>query len=154
MLGNTAVMGEQTDTGADSDPSARLWRLEQIEGIRQLKARYFRAVDSKDWDLLASVFTEDAVLEVAGNSRNGRDEILHVMSTRLAELTTVHHGHMPEITILDDRTATGIWAMEDLLAGPDGTRHGYGHYHERYQLHGDAWRICHLRLVRIDLPVV
>ena len=143
MLGNTAVM----------DLGARLWRLEQIERIQQLKARYFRAVDSKDWELLASVFTEDAVLEVAGNTRNGRDEILHVMSTRLAELTTVHHGHMPEITILDDRTATGIWAMEDLLAGPDGIRRGYGHYHERYERDGDTWRIRHLRLVRIDLPL-
>lgn len=152
MLGNTAVMGRHHDISADGDLDARLWRIEQIERIQQLKARYFRAVDSKDWPLLESVFTSDAVLEVAGNVRTGRDEIIRVMSSRLTDLTTVHHGHMPEITILDDRTATGIWAMEDLLSGPDGTRRGYGHYHEQYRLRSGAWRIEHLRLVRIEVP--
>lgn len=136
----------------DRSPEERADELWQIERIRQLKARYFRAVDSKDWDLLESVFTADAVLEVAGNRRDGREEILRVMRTRLAPMRTVHHGHTPEIAITGPDTATGVWAMYDLLVDPDGVRReGYGHYHEQYLLVAGDWRIRHLRLVRLDL---
>lgn len=146
MLDHTEPMSD------DAEMATRLWRMEQIQQIEQLKARYLRAVDAKDWDLMAAVLTPDAVLEVAGNTRNGSEEIIAVMSSRLAEFTTVHHGHMPEITIVDERSATGIWAMEDILSGPSGIRHGYGHYHERYVCDEDgAWRISHIRLVRIEV---
>jgi uncharacterized protein (TIGR02246 family) len=141
-----------TDAPTASDGSHRADQLWQIEQLHQLKARYFRAVDGKDWELLESVLTPDAVLEVAGNRRDGRDEILRVMRTRLSPMRTVHHGHMPEITLTGPATASGIWAMYDLLVGPDGTRHqGYGHYHEQYLLLDGVWRIQHLRLVRIEL---
>ncbi|MBI0293347.1 nuclear transport factor 2 family protein [Streptomyces sp. PRKS01-29] len=33
---------------------------------------------------------------------------------------SVHHGHMPEIEITGPDTASGIWAMEDLLTFPAG----------------------------------
>ena len=36
----------------------QLWDIEQI---KQLKARYFRYIDSKDWDSFAQLFTEDCV---------------------------------------------------------------------------------------------
>lgn len=138
-----------SDTGRDRADD--LWDIAQLH---QLKARYFRAVDSKDWELLESVFTPDAVLEVAGNRRDGRDEILRVMRTRLTPMRSVHHGHMPEITLTGADTATGIWAMYDLLIDPDGTRReGYGHYHERYRRVEGEWRVGHMRLVRLDLEL-
>ena len=34
--------------------------LVHVENIKQLKARYFRFVDSKQWDALRDVFTDDA----------------------------------------------------------------------------------------------
>ena len=34
-----------------------------IEQIRQLKARYFRSMDQKDWDLWEQVFTEDVLID-------------------------------------------------------------------------------------------
>ena len=37
----------------------RLDRLEAIEAIRALKARYFRLIDTKQWDALRGVFTAD-----------------------------------------------------------------------------------------------
>jgi len=144
-----------------ADPArlaAQVAELADLEQLRQLKARYFRAVDTKDWDLLAQVLAPDAVLEVAGGRREGRDEILSVMSTRLAPLVTVHHGHMPELELTGPHTATGVWAMDDLLVGPvepggpSLRRQGYGHYHERYVRLDGGWRIAHLRLVRIEVP--
>ena len=59
----------------------------------------------------------------------------------------MHHGHMPEIELTSPTTATGIWAMEDMLRYPDGSEmHGYGHYHETYEFAGDTWRIKTLTL--------
>ena len=37
--------------------------MDDIEAIRQLKARYFRALDAKDWELYTSVFTADLVVD-------------------------------------------------------------------------------------------
>ncbi|MHB1139710.1 MAG: nuclear transport factor 2 family protein [Microthrixaceae bacterium] len=142
-------------SGPGDDRPSELWDLEQL---RQLKARYLRAVDTKDWDLLEEVLTEDAVLEVAAGRRVGRAEILRVMRERLGPLVTVHHGHMPELSITGADTATGVWAMDDLLVGPvepggpSLRRHGYGHYHEAYVRLDGAWRIRHLRLERIEVP--
>lgn len=40
-----------------------LERLVAIEEIKNLKARYFRAMDTGDWDVLQTVFATDAVFD-------------------------------------------------------------------------------------------
>jgi hypothetical protein len=144
-----------------------------IEEIRQLKARYFRCVDTKDWDGFASVFTDDVVLDrTYGSSiRNpwtgewnpplaqepqlvrGRDEVMATVRGVVANLQTVHHGHMPEIAFVDARNANGIWAMEDELRDREGRLIviGKGHYHEAYRMTDDGWRIASFRLTRLSL---
>ncbi len=42
-----------------------------IEEIKALKARYFRCMDTKDWDGFAALFTIDASLDVSGEMRAG-----------------------------------------------------------------------------------
>lgn len=44
-----------------------LEELLAIEEIRKLKARYFRALDAKDWDAFAGVFAPDAVQDLRGD---------------------------------------------------------------------------------------
>ncbi len=137
--------------------------LEEVEAIKQLKARYFRFLDTKQWDRWADVFTEDAVLDHPANRPTplrGRREIVATVSTNLAEMVTIHHGHMPEIELLDSDHAKGIWAMYDRLIGPtpDGNGQaryeGYGHYIERYVKGEDGqWRIAHLHLRRLHLEI-
>jgi len=137
--------------------------LEEIEAIKQLKARYFRYLDTKQWDRWGALFTEDAVLDHPANRKEplrGRAQIVETVSAGLAERVTVHHGHMPEIKLTSERTANGIWAMYDLLLGPtpDGNGEaryeGYGHYLERYQKGSDGeWRISHLHLRRLYLEI-
>ena len=66
---------------------------------------------------------------------------------------------MPEIEITSPTTATGIWAMEDLLQVQDGapvpykTLRGFGHYHETYEKRGGAWVIKTIRLTRLRVDV-
>jgi len=67
---------------------------------------------------------------------------------------TVHHGHMPEIRLTSDTTATGIWALQDTIIWPDGSRLlGSGHYHESYELVEDEWRIKELTLTRLHMEI-
>ena len=39
--------------------------LADIEAIRQLKARYFRTLDQKDWEGYREVFTDDVVVDTS-----------------------------------------------------------------------------------------
>ena len=85
-------------------------RIEAIEDIKQLKARYFRCLDTKDWDGFASVFAPDARMDMSGELRRnaaegegittGNHEIASFVRGSVDAVTTVHHGHTPEIDVL------------------------------------------------------
>lgn len=131
-------------------------RSEDRNQIMQLKARYFRMMDTKDWDGLAAVFTEDVQIDMtsegAGVTRSV-SEYLPFLRSHIEAATTVHHGHMPEITFTSATAATGIWAMEDMVWWPEGSPtsslHGYGHYHETYAKADGEWRIATMTLTRL-----
>ena len=138
------------------DLQDQIERLLAIEAITKLKARYFRSMDTKDWTGFANVFAPDAVMDMqeeAGAIVEGAEGIANFVSGSVDDVVTVHHGHMPEITIESETEATGIWAMEDSLEWPPGSAivsmHGFGHYHERYVRLDGEWRIAHLRLTRL-----
>jgi uncharacterized protein (TIGR02246 family) len=136
-----------------ADPSAPWQRLLDIEEIQQLKARYFRLMDTKDWPAFGELFTVDAVMDADGYVQEGRATILAFLPRVLDGVVTTHHGHMPEITITGPDTATGVWAMFDYLtfpgSGPPRGLRGYGHYHEEYRRVDGAWRIHRLLLTRL-----
>ena len=131
--------------------------MDDFEAIKQLKARYFRTLDTKDWSGFRQVFADDVVVdttESGGGVVAGADDFVAFLRDTLADVVTVHHGHMPEITLTSSNTATAIWAMQDFLRWPDGTTlHGYGHYHEAYERPGDEWRIKALRLTRLHMDM-
>ena len=90
--------------------------LEDIEAIRQLKYRYLRGVDLKDWDLLTSTFTPDAVSAYDGGNQthDGRDAIVGWLRSALEKpIVTLHQVHNPEIEITSSTTAKGTWYLED-----------------------------------------
>ena len=127
--------------------------MTDLEAIRRLKARYFRTMDTKDWSAMREVFTDDVVMDTSssgGGVVEGADAFLTFLSGILADVVTVHHGHMPEIEITGPTTAKGVWAMEDFLQWPNGMQmRGYGHYHETYEKDDGAWRIRTLTLTRL-----
>ena len=131
--------------------------MDNIEAIKRLKARYFRTMDTKDWQGMRGVFTDDVVVDPSasgGGVVSGADEFMAFLEPVLREAITVHHGHMPEIEITSSSTAVGIWALQDLIVWPDGTHlQGYGHYHETYELVGGEWRIKSSTLTRLHLNV-
>ncbi|NIH80637.1 nuclear transport factor 2 family protein [Amycolatopsis viridis] len=136
-------------------PASAAERLAAIEDIKQLKARYFRLMDTKDWTALREVFTDDAHMDIDGFPRDGGDAITAFLSKVLTPLRTVHHGHMPEITLISRDQASGVWAMFDYVEFPsDGLPrgfHGYGHYHDQYRVERGAWRIASTRVARLRI---
>jgi hypothetical protein len=140
-----------------------------VEAIKNLKARYYRCMDTKQWDGWNEVFALDATLDTREEAPDleivvGRENIIAFVSNVLEGVTTCHHGHMPEIELTSETTATGIWAMEDHLWFSDGhplgiaQMHGYGHYHETYEKvatenSGGAWYIKTLKLTRLRINV-
>ena len=133
-------------------------RMTAIEDIRRLKARYFRCLDTKEWDGFRDVFAADAEMDMRPEAGErglvqGNQAIADFVRGVVGDVETVHHGHMPEIDLTSATTATGVWAMEDLLrwpaGGPFGSMHGWGHYHETYTKEGDSWRIQTLSLTRL-----
>jgi hypothetical protein len=140
-----------------------LERLEAIEEIRNLKARYFRYIDCKLWDELSSVFTADMrVVTPAGRVwMEGGAAYAASLRFGLESAVSCHQGLSSEIEIIDDANAKGIWAMQDVIEWTD--RHpregwksilGRGHYHETYRHENKAWRIATLTLIRLRLDIV
>ena len=128
--------------------------LAEIEAIKQLKARYFRLLDTKQWDAWRDIFTDDFTADVEGGSIHAPihfaspEEMVAKNREILATAVTVHHGHMPEITLTGPDAATGVWAMMDIVMLGDGFR-GYGHYLEEYRKQSGRWRIRRLKLTRL-----
>jgi hypothetical protein len=127
--------------------------VDDIDAIKQLKARYFRLMDTKDWDGMRQVFADDVCIDTTdsgGRVVQGADDFMAGLREILADVVTVHHGHMPEIELTSATTATGIWAMEDWLRwGDDRDMHGAGHYHEEYEKVDGHWRITKMTLTRL-----
>ena len=133
--------------------------LVEIEAIKRLKARYFRLMDTKQWEEFKLVFAPDAAIDVsddAGPDRGhvrGRDRIARSIEKAVGLAFTAHHGHMPEIELTGADAATGIWAMFDYVEfspAPNRTGlKGYGHYHERYAKIDGRWHIEFMKLTRL-----
>ncbi len=133
-------------------------RIHERIAICELKARYCRLLDTKQWDAWADLFTEDLVLDTseAGGPPPviGRTPALAMVRQTIEAAQTVHQVHSPEITVSGD-SADGIWAMQDRLIFPDGTcLTGYGQYTERYIKQSGTWKIASSKLTRLMLDFV
>lgn len=135
-------------------------QLTALEELRGLKARYFRFIDTKDFVSLPSVFSEDYVYADDAKERiiSGRDAFVQFIVDRHTNSVSVHHGYMPELELLSDTEARGIWAMTDFVILPSSAngrlvQRGSGHYHEQYRKENGVWKIAHTHLTRIWLSI-
>ena len=127
--------------------------IADIEAIKQLKARYCRYLDTKDWAAWRSIFTDDFLSDTSdagGKVIAGADEFVAFTRKSLRNQATVHQVHAPEIDITSATTARGVWALEDVVRfGPGVNLRGYGHYHETYEKLDGQWRIKSSKLTRL-----
>ncbi len=134
--------------------------LHDIEAIKQLKARYCRLLDAKDWTAWREIFTDDFVsdtTEAGGKLVTGADDFITMVRKFLGKpkQVTVHQVHAPEIELTSSTTARGVWALEDFVRFALGLNlRGYGHYHETYEKVDGRWRIKSSKLTRLREDLV
>ncbi|MET7278252.1 nuclear transport factor 2 family protein [Kribbella sp. NPDC005582] len=135
-------------------------QLNDLEAIKQLKARYCRLLDTKQWGAWRQVFTDDFVSdtsEAGGKVVKGGDAFVAYVRQQIGQpsQTTVHQVQAPEITLTSATTAKGIWALEDTVdLTPAVGMHGAGHYHETYVKIDGQWRIKSSKLTRLRQEII
>nr|WP_087573191.1 MULTISPECIES: nuclear transport factor 2 family protein [unclassified Sphingomonas]AJW29519.1 hypothetical protein pJE1_097 [Sphingomonas sp. JE1] len=134
--------------------------INDIEAIRQLKARYVRFGDTKQWDGFAELFTDDCEFVFDVMPRKSQDDPIsgHIigltnfiagMSEWMAGLKTVHQLYSAEIVLTAADRAEGIWGMHDYLEMPRSIFRGWGHYHEIYVKQDGRWKIKRTETTRL-----
>jgi len=130
-----------------------------IEELKCLRARYFRYVDTKDWDSFVKLFTNDVYFDISTEENvcilQNPQAVVEMASAGLRDCISVHHGQCHEINITSDTTADGMIAMQDMLRWEDSaasqlrTLHGYGHYIDTYRKIDGTWCIQAMQLKRL-----
>ena len=136
-----------------------LAQLLAIEQIKQLKARYSCALDTKDWSGAETLFTEDFTGEVsnAGKSSSMPDKTMKggkewVAASRdaILENDSIHHIMLPNIEITSPSEAKGTWVGRfgfKAQAGADfRSVDGYGHYYDTYEYVSARWLFKSIKL--------
>jgi hypothetical protein len=129
--------------------------LEAIELIKQLKARYFRFLDTRDLAGLKTVFSADAEAYFKGGhyefTLNGWGELEQFYKDSFTpNRFGMHTGHHPEISV-DGDSATGIWYLQDIFINLEDntTLTGTALYNDRYVKTDGEWRIAYTGYKRL-----
>ena len=133
---------------SDLKIEARIQRLEDIEALKQLKARYAAHCDDDyNADELAPLFTEDAVWDGGAMGRfEGRAAIREFFnaSDQIVPFA-IHHVTNPIHEITGDR-ATGHWYLWQPCTFAEGNQALWmaGRYDDVYRREGGVWRFAHV----------
>ena len=123
--------------------------LVEIEAIKAVKYRYLRAVDTRDWDLIATTLTEDATSAYSSGklSYNGRAAIIEFLSSSMPpeEMLSAHRVQHPEIELTSPTTAKARWALDDvvILQSAGITIRGAAYYEDELVKVDGEWTIAH-----------
>lgn len=164
----------ERSTVEPDDGIGRLGKLEAIEAIRCVKARYWRALDLRLWDELEACFTPDAVLDaslsniepeigvlpspsdpraLSSQILRGSGNIREGLTVALRGVRSVHKGFLPEISVHTNHIAGAIFPFEDRLDFPDGgpvrSIRGFGHYHDLFRCTNGVWQIASSTIFRL-----
>ena len=126
--------------------------IQQITDEREITAllnRYARAVDTKDWALYRSVFTDDAHIDYssAGAIAGTRDEVADWLSQGFAAIPMSMH-YITNIESQVDGDIAHVRAMfynPMQLPGMSELSYCGGYYHHELMRTPDGWRSRNLR---------
>ena len=110
----------------------------------------------KQSDDVKSCFTEDATAYFKGGSYEidlkNRDEIVTFMAEAFhPNAIAMHQGHHPEIDILSETEAKGLWYLHDIFINlnDNTTLRGSALYTDTYKKVGEEWKIATTSYQRI-----
>ena len=131
-----------------------LQQMLDYKEIIELKARFGRLADAKDWEGFKNVFTPDATFDLGnGQLMHGGETYAYAVRDMLKGATSLHRFLMPEITFEGPTEARGIWMINDYNEWPPDPKtgercgyKGYGREYETYRKINGAWKITSWRL--------
>ena len=130
--------------------SRRITRLEDLEAIKQLKARYCEICDDNhNPDLITSLFSSDGIWEGRGIGRaEGHEEIRRLFQRFQTMMSFSQHMVMNPIIEVDGDHARGRWYFFGPFTFREGNRAKWQavRYHEDYVKVDGEWKIRHLRV--------
>ncbi|CAB1367660.1 nuclear transport factor 2 family protein [Denitratisoma oestradiolicum] len=139
-------------------------RLQDIEEIQRLKHAYFRCDDTANFEEMATLLHEDFEVNFVGGTYEWRlqGKAAFMEMTRksfTADVVAQHHGHTPEITVLSETEASGIWYLHDNFWNLKSKRytHGTALYRDRYVKENGRWLLrasAYERIYEIVEPLV
>ena len=97
--------------------------LKDVQAIKELKSKYFRALDTKNWDELETTMTPNISTAYSNGKLvfHGPKEITNYFKESMPHTEiTLHQGHNPVIWFESDTVAYGKWYLQDNLIFAEG----------------------------------
>lgn len=129
----------------------RVQRIEDLDAIKRVKARYLNACDAQDPESAKSCFAEGEVSIDMGHVGilKTRDEFAALYKAAGCHpfVLDMHHGTNPEIDFVDDTHAKGLWALSYRNINTKDKTVTFLSlvYHDEYQKFGSQWKITSSR---------
>ena len=135
-----------------SDPL--LQQMLDYKEIIELKARFARTADARDWEGFREVFHSEGRFDFGGGYVvEGGDAFVAEVVAQLDGGRSLHRFILPEINITSATEATGEWVLNDYIEwAPDpvtGERRGFQGFAREYEIYrkiDGAWKIAGWRV--------
>jgi 3-phenylpropionate/cinnamic acid dioxygenase small subunit len=127
------------------------------QDITEVLVRYSTGIDSRDWDLFRTCFTEEVLAEYDGIATwHGVDEITDSMTTSHADMGLTMHQLANVAITVDGDTATARCYVDAVLMAADGQTglNPRGFYDDQLIHTDDGWRIQHRRYTMVHLGTI
>jgi len=150
--------GLPLEVAGDDPQSLRrgIQQLMDIEAIKQLKHAYFRCIDTANLEELGTLFHDKVLVHFVGGSYEwkveGRQAYLDNIQHAFSNTSVGHHnGHQPEIEILSDTEARGVWYLADhmWILNHKAYTTGTALYWDSYEKVDGKWLIRETRYERL-----
>ena len=125
---------------------ATVQELKDIDAIKRLKARYCHLVDSRSWDELATLWTDDATCDYGFFGKySGPDEIVTRFFRELVSSTSSFMAHMVHNPVIDVEgdSASGAWYLtaQTTIQPANQAVWVMGIYRDRFRRVEGEWKI-------------
>jgi len=155
-MGITEGLPLEASAGGIDELRKDIQRLMDIEAIKRVKHAYFRCIDTANMEELGTLFHEDVSVHFKGGTyewiTQGKKEYLDNIGVSFSKHSIGHHnGHQPEIQMLSETEATGIWYLADhmWILSRNAKTTGTALYWDRYLKVDGEWLIKDTKYERL-----